>query len=227
MAWIVSLNGYLCWKCCTAIQSSPRLREFAASATKPSVLIKSSGFRAACEHSKEIEFTVWARSRHLQHEAPRPETRTKQSLEFRNRRSALGVHDVRTMQSRFPSDKVRDLRRFMDCLWIGPLAPQVDTTNIGIVDGSLLAAFEAAFLKQHCLRFHYRDAKGNDTERHVEPQALLILPPLWYLVAWDPDRNDFRHFRMDRITAPECLPDRSFKRRHVAFEEGVKKVRYA
>lgn len=131
------------------------------------------------------------------------------------------------IEKSLPSDKVRDLRRFMECLWIGPLAPQVDATNIGTIDGSLLAAFETAFLKRHLLRFHYRDAKGNDTDRQVEPQALLILPPLWYLVGWDPDRNGFRHFRMDRITAPECLPDQKFTRRHVAFEEGVKKVRYA
>lgn len=131
------------------------------------------------------------------------------------------------IEKSLPSDKVRDLRRFMDCLWIGPLAPEVDTANIGTVDGSLLGVLETAFLQQNCLRFHYRDAAANDTERQVEPQAFLILPPLWYLVAWDPDRNDFRHFRMDRITAPECLPDRKFKRRHVAFKEGVRKIRYA
>ncbi len=131
------------------------------------------------------------------------------------------------IEKSLPSDKVRDLRRFMDCLWIGPLAAQVDTSNTGPVDRSVLGALETAFLKQHYLRFHYRDAMDNDTERQVEPQALLILPPLWYLVAWDPDRNDFRHFRMDRIAAPECQPERKFKRRHVAFEEGVMKVRYA
>jgi len=131
------------------------------------------------------------------------------------------------LEKSLPSDKVRDLRRFMDCLWIGPLAPQVDTTNIGSVDGSLLTAFETAFLKRHILQFRYCDSKNNVTNRCVEPQALLILPPLWYLVAWDPERSDFRHFRMDRITKPECLDDRTFQRRHVSFEEGVKKVRYA
>jgi predicted DNA-binding transcriptional regulator YafY len=131
------------------------------------------------------------------------------------------------IEKSLPADKVRDLRRFMDCLWIGPLSPQVDTSNIGTVDGSLVAAFETAFLKRHLLQFQYRDAKDRVTERRVEPQALLILPPLWYLVAWDSDRADSRHFRMDRIKAPECLHDTKFKRRHVSFEAGVKKVRYA
>lgn len=34
----------------------------------------------------------------------------------------------------------------------------------------------------------YRNANGAVSDRNVEPQAMLILPPLWYLVAWDPAR---------------------------------------
>ena len=92
---------------------------------------------------------------------------------------------------------------------------------MGKMDPDLLAAFEAAFLGRHLIRFGYRDAHGRRTKREVEPQAMLILPPLWYLVAWDPTRKDFRHFRMDRITTPQTVPDSSFRRRHVAFEDDV------
>lgn len=92
---------------------------------------------------------------------------------------------------------------------------------MGQIDPALLPAFETAFLGKHHIRFEYRDAKGAKTSREVEPQAMLILQPLWYLVAWDPARYDFRHFRMDRISAPECLVDTSFRRRHVPFEDDV------
>jgi predicted DNA-binding transcriptional regulator YafY len=85
----------------------------------------------------------------------------------------------------------------------------------------LLPAFETAFLLRLHLRFHYRDAKGVESSRDVEPQALLILPPLWYLVAWDAAREDFRHFRMDRISGPEIAEGRQFRRRHVPFEDDV------
>ena len=54
---------------------------------------------------------------------------------------------------------------------------------------------------------------------------MLILPPLWYLVAWDPARNDFRHFRMDRIASPEVDEGTTFQRRHVPFEAHVRPVR--
>lgn len=50
---------------------------------------------------------------------------------------------------------------------------------------------------------------------------MLILPPLWYLVGWDPARNDFRHFRMNRISHPERVPDTNFRRRRVPFEDDV------
>ncbi len=141
--------------------------------------------------------------------------------------SGLADSGLAKIEKALPSDKVRDLRRFLDCLWVGPLAPQVDISDMGDMDPALLPAFEQAFLERRQLRFRYRDAKGNATERQVEPQAMLILPPLWYLVAWDPSREDFRHFRMDRISAPECLEGTSFNRRHVNFADGVRPLRYA
>lgn len=124
-----------------------------------------------------------------------------------------------------PSDKLRDLRRFLDCLYVGQLSPRVDISDLGTMDPALLPAFETAFLKRLHLRFRYRDAKGAVTDRHVEPQAMLILPPLWYLVAWDPARRDSRHFRMDRISRPEIDADTTFRRRHVTFEDNVRPIR--
>lgn len=118
-------------------------------------------------------------------------------------------------------DKIRDLRRLLACLHVGTLSPAQDLSDMGTIDASLLPAFEAAFLGQLRLRFLYRDAKGVETCREVEPQAMLILPPLWYLVAWDPARTDFRHFRMDRISHPEILEGPPFRRRHVPFAADV------
>jgi predicted DNA-binding transcriptional regulator YafY len=120
-----------------------------------------------------------------------------------------------------PRDKVRDLRRLLDCLHIGQLSPQQDLSNVGTIEPDLLPAFESAFLQQLMMRFDYCDAKGQITQREVEPQALLILPPLWYLVAWDPAVDGFRHFRMDRISNPMAINHTSFRRRHVPFEKDV------
>ena len=135
--------------------------------------------------------------------------------------SDLADAGLARIEKALPSDKVRDLRAFLDCLHIGQISPQQDLSDMGQMEPELLPAFETAFLQRQLLRFDYSDAKGRKTAREVEPQAMLILPPLWYLVAWDPARDDFRHFRMDRISAPLCVEGTSFRRRHVPFEDDV------
>ncbi|WP_428925088.1 helix-turn-helix transcriptional regulator [Marinibacterium sp. SX1] len=135
--------------------------------------------------------------------------------------SELADTGLAKIEKALPADKVRDLRAFLDCLHIGRLSPLQDLSDMGTMDPGLLPAFEAAFLGRRFIRFDYRDARGRQSRREVEPQAMLILPPLWYLVGWDPARQDFRHFRMDRISDPQAVPDTTFRRRRVPFEDDV------
>lgn len=135
--------------------------------------------------------------------------------------SDLADAGLAKIERTLPRDKLRDLRRFLDCLHVGKLSPLQDLSDMGKIDPALLPAFETAFLQRRHLRFDYRDARGIETRREVEPQAMLILPPLWYLVSWDPARGDFRHFRMDRITGPVLVEGTAFRQRQVPFEEDV------
>jgi predicted DNA-binding transcriptional regulator YafY len=125
------------------------------------------------------------------------------------------------IEKALPSDKSKELRRLLDCLYIGQLAPKVDRSTIKNMTPELLPIFETAFLERHCIQFDYTDARGISTRREVEPQALLILLPLLYLVAWDPMRNDYRHFRMDRIHSPELMGNSQFLRRQIPFEDHI------
>ncbi|MFV0524931.1 MAG: helix-turn-helix transcriptional regulator [Acidimicrobiales bacterium] len=50
------------------------------------------------------------------------------------------------------------------------------------------------------IRFNYRDGTGHPTDRYVEPHEVVPVDRRWYLVAWDLDRDDWRTFRLDRIT---------------------------
>lgn len=50
------------------------------------------------------------------------------------------------------------------------------------------------------LRFAYESHDGASTRRSVEPHRLVCTERRWYLVAWDLDRDDWRTFRVDRIT---------------------------
>lgn len=135
--------------------------------------------------------------------------------------SGLADAGLAKIEKALPADKVKDLRAFLDCLYIGQLSPLQDLSDMGDMDSELLSAFERAFLGRRFIRFEYRDVRDRVTQREVEPQAMLILPPLWYLVGWDPAREDFRHFRMDRISNPLAVEGTSFRRRHVPFEDDV------
>lgn len=139
--------------------------------------------------------------------------------------AALADAGLAKIEKALPPDKVRDLRRLLDCLYVGQLSPLVDISDLSALEPALLSAFETAFLQRQYLGFQYRDAKGIVSNRSVEPQAMLVLPPLWYLVAWDPARDDFRCFRMDRIRDPEVIESLRFKRRHVPFDRHVRPVR--
>lgn len=135
--------------------------------------------------------------------------------------SGLADRGLAKIEKALPPEKLLDLRRFLDCLHIGKLSPQQDLSDLGRIDPDLLPAFESAFLAHLQLGFDYRDAQGRQTRRTVEPQAMLILPPLWYLVGWDPSKQAFRHFRMDRIRAATPVEGLPFRKRHVPFDADI------
>src|SRR6266480_1879747 len=70
------------------------------------------------------------------------------------------------------------------------------------VDPQHLTLIAAACRDSECLRFAYRSREGIDTRREVEPHSLVNLGRRWYLVAWDRLRDDWRSFRVDRLSRP-------------------------
>ncbi|WP_344444717.1 YafY family protein [Kitasatospora nipponensis] len=70
------------------------------------------------------------------------------------------------------------------------------------VDPELLAALATAVAGREQLRFGYRAGDGAASRRLVEPHRLVATGRRWYLVAYDNDRQDWRIFRADRMSAP-------------------------
>ncbi|MYS87292.1 helix-turn-helix transcriptional regulator [Embleya scabrispora] len=68
------------------------------------------------------------------------------------------------------------------------------------VDTDVLTVLVAACRDRERLRLDYLDHAGAATRRTVEPQRVVNWGRRWYLVAWDVDRDDWRTFRVDRIT---------------------------
>ncbi|MEU4762242.1 YafY family protein [Actinosynnema sp. NPDC023794] len=69
------------------------------------------------------------------------------------------------------------------------------------VDPEHLTVLASAIANRERLRFRYSAADGAESRRHVEPLHLVPSGRRWYLVAFDPERDDWRFFRVDRMTA--------------------------
>ncbi|MFC0495154.1 helix-turn-helix transcriptional regulator [Streptomyces mutabilis] len=52
------------------------------------------------------------------------------------------------------------------------------------------------------LRFAYRAGDGTESRRVTEPYRLVSTGRRWYLIAYDLDRDDWRTFRVDRVSEP-------------------------
>ncbi|MBG0566669.1 helix-turn-helix transcriptional regulator [Actinoplanes aureus] len=80
------------------------------------------------------------------------------------------------------------------------------------VDPERLTALAAAIANREQLRFTYRKHEGVESERRVEPHRLVSAGRRWYLVGYDTDRDDWRIFRVDRISEQQRIGMSSARR---------------
>jgi biotin operon repressor len=76
---------------------------------------------------------------------------------------------------------------------------QAENPRASMVSGELLGALALACRDHERVRFSYEDGRGVQSERVVEPHALVVAARAWFLVAWDLRRSDWRTFRVDRV----------------------------
>lgn len=110
------------------------------------------------------------------------------------------------IEASLPFKRAEELRLFRERVVVSHGSPHMRPTHREI-DDRLVGVFESAFTARRCIRFDYVDRHGNSTKRLAEPQGLLVRPPVWYVIAWDPARDDFRYFRADRIANPLLTTD--------------------
>lgn len=110
------------------------------------------------------------------------------------------------IEASLPIKRAEELRRFRERVLVSQSAPNMQPKAMEI-DDTLVGVFESAFTARKCLSFDYTDRHGEPSQRTVEPQGLLVLPPLWYVISWDPARDAFRSFRADRIARPRLTED--------------------
>jgi predicted DNA-binding transcriptional regulator YafY len=68
------------------------------------------------------------------------------------------------------------------------------------VDGDVLLTLARSVRDAVRVRFEYAAREGDTSSRTVEPVGLVATGRRWYLMAFDVDRDDWRTFRLDRMT---------------------------
>ena len=84
---------------------------------------------------------------------------------------------------------------------------QAATTALTSGDGASIApetltVMASTVAGHERLRFAYRAGDGTGSRRVTEPYRLVSTGRRWYLVAYDLDREDWRTFRVDRVSEP-------------------------
>jgi predicted DNA-binding transcriptional regulator YafY len=110
------------------------------------------------------------------------------------------------------------LRRQMDAL-----RSQTENSVWGggpTIDATVLTTLAQACRDDEPLTFGYTARDAEPTARRVEPHRLVSLGRRWYLVAYDRDRQDWRSFRVDRMSDPATSGQR-FRPRQLPAEDAV------
>lgn len=82
------------------------------------------------------------------------------------------------------------------------------------IEAEVLLTLARACLDTVRVRFHYTSADGAERERRVEPLRMVTTGWRWYLMAFDLDRDDWRTFRLDRMSQVEPTTWRFRVREH-------------
>lgn len=107
-----------------------------------------------------------------------------------------------------------DLRHLLDTS-----ALLIGSGKKALADNELAPKIRQAIRAERKLDIHYRDLKEADSVRRVWPFALGYFDRVRVLVAWCELRQEFRHFRIDRISSLQQVDEHYPRRRQVLLAE--------
>lgn len=107
---------------------------------------------------------------------------------------------IEKIESLVPDDKKAHINRYFEHIIID-LSPWDSNGK----HKDLLYLIQKAINLQKLIFFSYRNLKGENISREVEPMTLILKSNYWYLYGFCRNRNDFRIFRLSRIANCQLL----------------------
>jgi len=127
----------------------------------------------------------------------------------------LGARVVRGFADAGLASAAEDLLSKVEAVLPSHLAQRISESALhalnfreSATERATLGALRSAIREQRRVAFAYQDRKDAVSRRTVRPLGLIYLGPVWQLGAWCELRQDFRVFRLDRLSALEVGGER-------------------
>lgn len=128
------------------------------------------------------------------------------------------AHALAKVKSFVPADSAKDVELKVNQIRID-LSPWRGNSNIQ----PYLEMIQTALQENKLLTFEYIAHHGNRTVRTVEPYQLVLKNSHWYLQGYCHQRNDFRLFRLSRMSKlqmeEEIFTPRDFQKPQLDFDD--------
>ncbi len=118
----------------------------------------------------------------------------------------VGRSALEKIEQTLPADRREHLRALARRVLVGNAAARHLTASAAPPQPGIVSAVASAFATERALQISYVDAEGRPSKREIDPHALLIQAPLWYLLAVDRTKSAPRTFRLDRVEGAQVLP---------------------
>jgi len=128
------------------------------------------------------------------------------------------VNALAKVKSFIPADRAKDIELKANQIYID-LSPWMGNGNVQ----PFLEIIKTALQENKLLSFEYADRYGNKTERTAEPYQLVLKSSHWYFQGYCLARNDYRLFRLSRIsnlqTQEESFTPRDYQKPQLDFTD--------
>jgi predicted DNA-binding transcriptional regulator YafY len=128
----------------------------------------------------------------------------------------------RKLAQAFPPYERRRLAPLRERIFVGAPASGRVRATWQPPRAAAMRELQVAFVTAHAVAATYMNERAEQTERHIEPHALLISWPAWYILGVDDRRQQPRVFRLDRFTSVRRDSTASFQPRARDVLAGVR-----
>ena len=130
------------------------------------------------------------------------------------------IHALAKVKSFIPADRAKEIELKVNQICID-LSPWMGNENIQ----PYLEIIKTALQENKLLSFEYIAHHGNKTVRTVEPYQFVLKSSHWYLYGFCRKRNDFRMFRLSRVSNLQMLEEtftpREYQKPALDFAENL------